>query len=121
MKIFAESFTKQEAENAAESSYADEEIRSDEYNNKSKKRLTKDTMAHDATDGISADCDNTLVFIQEVALKSPQVQAAPLSLRVDKRATGWFRQWSDSNLKRKEHQDKAAPKITTYSRESSVN
>ena len=72
-------------------------------------------MACDATDEIAADCDNIIVFLQVVALKSRQVQAAPrvqaalLSLRADKRATRSFRQWRDSKLKLQALPNKAAP------------
>ena len=69
----------------------------------------KDATVHDTTDGIAADCNSILAFLQAVALKEPQVQAAPLSLREDKRVMGWFRQWADSNLKRQEPCNKAAP------------
>ena len=71
--------------------------------------MTKDATARNATDRIEADCDNIFAFLQAVALKSPQVQAAPLILRVYKHITGWLRQWADINLKRKELQDKAVP------------
>ena len=33
-------------------------------------QATKDATVRDATDGIAADCDNILVFLQAVALKS---------------------------------------------------
>ena len=34
---------------------------------------------------------NVLVFLQEITVKSPRVDAAPMSLHTDKRARGWFR------------------------------
>ena len=43
-----------------------------------------------------------------MALKAPRVQAAPLSLQAYKRATGWFRQWADINLKFQVPPNKAA-------------
>ena len=99
LKIFEDRITEQDLENAAEESDADKESRSDEDNEKiSKKILTKDAMARDATEIITADCDNILAFLQAVALKSPRIQAAPLLLRADKRETGWFLQWADIKL-----------------------
>ena len=47
---------------------------------------------------IADDCGNVLVFLQDVAVKSPRVIAAPLSLRADKRARIWFQRWADVNL-----------------------
>ena len=66
-------------------------------------------MAHDATDGIAAGCDYILELLQVVALKAPQVQVARLTLRSDKHATSWFRQWADRNLKRQAPPNKSAP------------
>ena len=78
----------------------EEESRSDKDNKKEKAetRSTKDAMSRDATDGITADYNGILVLLQVVVLKETRVQAAPLSLQVDKRATSWFRQREDSNL-----------------------
>ena len=59
----------------------------------------KDTTARDATVGITSDCNNVLSFLQAVSLKAPQVLSAPLLLRVDKRASGWFLQWADCHIK----------------------
>ena len=39
---------------------------------------------------IADDCDNVLAFFQAVAVKSPRVIAAPLSLCADKRVRVWF-------------------------------
>ena len=50
-----------------------------------------------------------LDFLQAAALKVPRVQAALLSLRADKHAKVWFRQWAESNLKHQEPPTKAAP------------
>ena len=47
---------------------------------------------------VTDDCNNVLAFIQAVAVKSPRVIAAPLSLRADKRARIWFRCWTYINL-----------------------
>ena len=88
LKIFTERITNHEVENAAEASDVDEEIRSNEDNGKSKTRQTKYVMTRGATDRIAADCDNILTFPQAIALKASRVQAAPLSLREDKRAAG---------------------------------
>ena len=60
-------------------------------------------------DGIAADYNDILVLLQAVAIKSPRVQVELLSLQADKRAPGWFRQWSDSNLKSQAPPNKAAP------------
>ena len=60
-------------------------------------------------DCIAADCDYILAFLRGISLKAPQVQAAPLSLRADKREKIWFRQWVDSILKHKAPPNKAAP------------
>ena len=79
---------------------------------KREEKSTKDATARDATDRIAANFDDILLFLQAVALKSPQVQAAPLSLRAYKRVTGWSLQWEDSNLKRQTPPIKAASKIT---------
>ena len=37
-------------------------------------------------------------FLQAVAVKSPRIIDAPLSLRADKNTHIWFRQWSGNNL-----------------------
>ena len=47
---------------------------------------------------IAENCDNVLAFLQAVAVKSPQVTADPLSLRVDKHVRDWFLRWTDTNL-----------------------
>ena len=47
---------------------------------------------------IEEDFNNVLAFLQAVAIKSPQVIAAPLSLRADKRVRVWFQRWIDINL-----------------------
>ena len=41
----------------------------------------------------AASCNDGLVFLQAVALKSPQVITAPLLLQEDKSATSRFCQW----------------------------
>ena len=48
---------------------------------------------------IIADYDDVLLFLQMVALKAPQVLAAPLLMKADKNVTSWFLQWTDSHLK----------------------
>ena len=81
LKISAERINYQEGDNAAEDSDAEEESRSDKDNNKSAKtRSTKDAAARDAMDGIAADFDNILSFLQAVALKAPRVWEEPLSM-----------------------------------------
>ena len=47
---------------------------------------------------IADNCDEILDFLQTVAVKSPRVTAAPLSLREDKRTRVWFCRWVDINL-----------------------
>ena len=47
---------------------------------------------------ITDDCDDVLAFTQAVAIKSPRVIAAPLSLHADKRARVWFQRWTYVNL-----------------------
>ena len=82
LKILAKRISENEAENSAEESNTDKESWSDKDNDKSAKtRSTKDAMARDATDRITADCDGILAFIQAVALKAPRFQASPLSLQ----------------------------------------
>ena len=47
---------------------------------------------------ITDDYDDVLAFLQAIAVKSPRVLAAPLSLHADKRAHVWFQLWTDVNL-----------------------
>ena len=47
---------------------------------------------------ITDDCDNVLVFLQDVAVKSPQVIRTLLSLHADKCTHDWFRRLTDTNL-----------------------
>ena len=109
LKIFYESINEQEEENAAEELESEEESQSEKDNYKSAKKIsTKDATASNARDRIAADFNNILAFLQAVALKAPRVQAAPLSLQAYKRATGWFRQWADINLKFQVPPNKAA-------------
>ena len=58
-----------------------------------KKQATAETLTT-----IANDCDEVLAFLQAVAFKSPQVTAAPIYLRANKRARVWFRRWTDTNL-----------------------
>ena len=72
LKIFSERITEKEAENSVKESDMDKEIRFDKDNKRSAKtRLMKYATARDATDGITADCNNILAFLQAVALKAP--------------------------------------------------
>ena len=75
MKIFSKSINPQEAKNATEESYTDEYSRSDEDNKKERTNTIsmKEAMARYATDGIAANCDNILAFLQVVALKASSV------------------------------------------------
>ena len=56
------------------------------------------TAAVETLATITDDCDNILAFLQAVAVKSPRVLAAPLSIRADKRARVWFQRRTDVNL-----------------------
>ena len=69
----------------------------------------KDATARDATDVITANCDNILAFLQAVALKALRVQTAPLSLRADNCARGWFCQWMDIHIIQHPTHHKNAP------------
>ena len=42
--------------------------------------------------------NNVLDFLQAVAVKSPRILAAPLSLHADKRVRVWFQLWTDVNF-----------------------
>ena len=62
------------------------------------KQASAETAAAETLAYITEDCDDVLAFLQAVAVKSPRVIAAPLSLRVDKCARVWFQRWTDMNL-----------------------
>ena len=47
---------------------------------------------------IADNFDNVLAFLQAVAIKSPQVTAAPLSIHAEKRARVCLCCWIDTNL-----------------------
>ena len=47
---------------------------------------------------IAYNYDDVLDFLQDIAVKSPRVIAAPLSLCAYKRARVWFRRWTDVKL-----------------------
>ena len=64
---------------------------------------------HDAMVKITANCNNVLVFFQEVALKAPQEMAAPLLLRADKRSQNWFRKWAALHIRPHPSPHKNAP------------
>ena len=72
LKIFAERINRQEVENATEESDAYEDSRSNKDNEKERAKTTSTKYAtvRDATDGISADCDDIVTFPQAVSLKS---------------------------------------------------
>ena len=57
------------------------------------KQVTNETLAT-----IADDYDNVLVLLQAIAVKSPQVIAAPIYLLADKRARVWLRRWTDTTL-----------------------
>ena len=58
---------------------------------KSKQASVK-TAAAKTLASVAEDCDDVLSFLQVVAVKSPRVFAAPLSLCADKLACVWFQQ-----------------------------
>ena len=110
LMIFAKSINDQEVEIFAEILDEKEESGSDNDNKKSAKtRSMKDATARNAMDGLTANCEKIITLLQVVALKAPQVQAVPLSLQSYKRATGWFCQWEDRNLKNQAPPNKATP------------
>ena len=64
-----------------------------------KKKTVKNKQATAETLVTNTDnCDDVLDFFQDVAVKSPQFTAAPLSLCADKLMRIWFRRWSETNL-----------------------
>ena len=67
-------------ENATYESDADEDIGSDEDNDKEKAKIRSEeyTTAHDTTFRISSECNEVLMFLQAVTLKAPRVLAAPI-------------------------------------------
>ena len=106
LNIFARSITEW-ASDTAPSSEADEVSDNDsgvtveaaEAKKQGKtKQASAETAAAKTLASIADDCDDVLAFLQAVAVKSPRVLAAPLSLRVDKRARVWFQRWTDVNL-----------------------
>ena len=62
------------------------------------KQASAETAAPKTLSTITDNCDGVLAFLQAVAVKSPRVLAATLSLRTDKRARVWFQRWTDVNL-----------------------
>ena len=62
------------------------------------KQASAETAAAEMLASFAVDCNDVLVFLQAVAVKSPRVLAAPLSLCAEKRARVWFQQWTDVNL-----------------------
>ena len=64
-----------------------------------KKNMVKNNKTSNKTLAtITDDCNDVLAFLQSAAVKSPQVIAAPLYLRADKRVRVWFRRWYETNL-----------------------
>ena len=47
---------------------------------------------------ITDNCDDVLNFLQDVAVKSPRVTAAPLYLCVENHERAWLRRCTDTNL-----------------------
>ena len=62
------------------------------------KQASVETAAARTLATIADDCDNVLAFLQAIAVKSPRVIVAPLSLLADKHARIWSQQWTDVNL-----------------------
>ena len=47
-------------------------------------------MERDATDEITVNYNNILVFLQEILVKTPRFVATPLSLHAEKQTQEWF-------------------------------
>ena len=62
------------------------------------KTTGKYATARDATDAISADCNDILALLQAVAVKALRVAAIPILMCADKRTGDWFHQWSAHHL-----------------------
>ena len=62
------------------------------------KQASAETAAAETLAPFAVDCDDVLAFLQAVAMKSPRVIAAPLSLCADKKARVWFQRWTDVHL-----------------------
>ena len=103
LRIFARSMTEwsKEGENTSgDNNNGDNDIKGGveaEDKKKTKKgKANQDNAKTLAT--ITDNCDNVLALLQAVAVKSPRLTAAPLSLRAYKRAHVWFGCWTDINL-----------------------
>ena len=62
------------------------------------KQDSAETATAETLAPFTVDCNDVLAFLQAVAVKSPRVIAAPLSLRAYKKARVWFKRWTDMHL-----------------------
>ena len=84
IKVFASNIPDRRSEAAANTSGSEggDELGEEYYTtNKTKDRKA---AARQDTDSTTVDCANVLDFLQSIAVKSPNVEAVPLSLHVDK-------------------------------------
>ena len=111
LKTNSEKIQENGAKNTPEETDKDEDSgsKTDKGKEKSNTRSAKYATAHDATVGIAADCNNVLMFLQAVALKSQRLLVSVLSLRAYKRSTGWFCHWVDRHLKQQLTRHKKFP------------
>ena len=62
------------------------------------KQASAETAGAKTLVSFAFNCDDVLAFLQAVSVNPPQVIAAPLSLRADKKARVWFQIWTDVHL-----------------------
>ena len=62
------------------------------------KQASAETDVAETLASFAVDCDDVLAFLQAVAVKSPRVIAAPLSICSDNKARVWFQRWTDVHL-----------------------
>ena len=102
-KIFARSITEWAKEGENASGKKDDTEKDSEDSVETEDEMTSNTgkvMLATANTLVpfTDDCNDVLAFLQAVAVKSPRVIAAPLSLRADKRERVWLCRWTDANL-----------------------
>ena len=84
IKVFASNIPERRSEavtNTSGSKGGDDLGEGDYTTNKMKDRKA---VARQEKDSTTVDCENVLDFLQSIAVKSPNVEAVPLSLHVDK-------------------------------------
>ena len=103
LKIFARSITERAEEGEDAEGDDDNENKSECGVEAEDKNTTKTGKTNQSTANtlatIADNCNGVLTLLQAVAVKSPRVTAAPLSLRVEKRARVWFCCWTDTKLR----------------------